>query len=109
MVLLPKTRRDFSLQRTVVLLATQFPHPVATFLREHGYNVIEATSVDEVTRVAQDTDLDALIVAPGTEWVGLDELSQRRIMLNLTVHASGADVFFELSHLFPSDSLRLQI
>ena len=94
--------------RTVVFIATSFPHPVSEFLAENGYDVLEANSADEALVLSNAHDVDAVIVADGGPYPGLAELRQRRITVNLTVHATGPEVFFELSHLFPAPPTRPQ-
>jgi hypothetical protein len=84
--------------RTVVFIAQAFPHPVATFLAEHGYNVLE-DHADEALSLADQQNVDAFIIADGQEYPGLAEFRQRRMTVNLTIHATAADVFFELSNL----------
>jgi DNA-binding response OmpR family regulator len=88
--------------RTVVFIAASFPHPVSAFLTENGYNILEAESGEEAVSLSKLHDIDAVIVAGGGDYPGLAELRQRRITVNLTIHATGPEVFFELSHLFPS-------
>jgi len=94
--------------RTLVFIAPVFPHPVATFLAEHGYVVLEAKSPDEALPLSANHDVDAVIVAGEQEYPGMAELRQRRITLNLTVHASGPEVFFELSNILPTPPSRPQ-
>ena len=96
------------MQRTVIFIAPTFPHPVATFLAENGYEVLEAHSAEEALPLSASHDVDAVIVAPGEECVGLADLRQRRITLNLTIHATGPEVFFELSNILPNTFSRPQ-
>lgn len=96
------------MSRTVVFIATSFPHPVSEFLAENGYNVLESNSGDEALALSNVHDVDAVIIADGGPYPGLADLRQHRITVNLTVHATGPEVFFELSHLFPSLPTRLQ-
>lgn len=96
------------MSRTVVFIATSFPHPVSEFLAENGYNVIEADSADDALVLASAHDVDAVIIADGGPYPGLADLRQRRITVNLTVHATGPEVFFELSHILPSAPTRPQ-
>jgi len=70
--------------------------------------VVEAESAEEAARLSTIYDVDAVIVDGGGDYPGLAELRQRRMTVNLTIHATGPEVFFELSHLFPSTSERLQ-
>jgi hypothetical protein len=88
--------------RTVVFIASSFPHPVSDFLSENGYAVLEAYSADEALLLSNAHDVDAVIIADGEPYPGLADLRQRRITLNLTIHATGPEVFFELSHVLPS-------
>jgi hypothetical protein len=94
--------------RTLVFIAPAFPHPVAAFLAEQGYFVLEAQSADEALTLSTKHDVDAVIVAEGGEYPGLAELQQRRITVNLTIHATGPEVFFELSNILPNPSTRPQ-
>ncbi len=94
--------------RTVVFIASSFPHPVSQFLAENGYNVLESHSADEALVLSNAHEIDAVIIADGGPYPGLAELRQRRITVNLTVHATGPEVFFELSHLFPTPPTRPQ-
>jgi hypothetical protein len=96
------------MSRTLILIAPSFPHPVSTFLAEHGYEVLEARSISEADAFVHQSGIDALIIAPGSEHLALDDIRQRRVTLNLSIHATGSDVFFELSNLFDSPSERLQ-
>jgi DNA-binding response OmpR family regulator len=96
------------MHRTVVFIAPSFPHPVSAFLAENGYTVLEAQSAEEAISLSIGHDVDAVIVTGGGDYPGLAELRQRRITVNLSIHATGPDVFFELSHLFSSPSAKLQ-
>ncbi len=94
--------------RTVVFIASSFPHPISEFLAENGYKVLESHSADEALVLSNANDVDAVIIADGGPYPGIADLRQRRITVNLTVHATGPEVFFELSHLFPSSPMRPQ-
>lgn len=94
--------------RTLVFIAPSFPHPVATFLTEHGYTVLEAHSPEEALPISAANNVDAVVVAAGHEYPWLAELRQRRITVNLTIHATGPDVFFELSNLLPNPPAKQQ-
>jgi hypothetical protein len=96
------------MSRTLVFIASSFPHPVSEFLAENGYNVLEAYSADEALALSNVHDFDAVIVADGGPYPGLADLRQRRITINLTVHATGPEVFFELSHILPLQPTRPQ-
>lgn len=69
---------------------------------------MEARSTSEADALVRQSDVDALIIAPGSEHLVLDDTRQRRVMLNLSVHAAGSDVFFELSKLFDTPTETLQ-
>jgi hypothetical protein len=94
--------------RILVYIAESFPDPVAAFLAEHGYIVMEAESASEAARLSTLHNIDAVIVAGEQEYPGLAELQQRRMTVNLTIHASGPEVFLELSNILPTPSTRPQ-
>lgn len=94
--------------RTVIFIAASFPHPVATFLAEQGYRVLEAHSPQDALPFSSTHDVDAVIVAGGQEYAGIADLRQRRITLDLSIHATGPEVFFELSHILPNTAIRPQ-
>lgn len=94
--------------RTVIFIAGTFPHAVADFLVEHGYIVLEAHDAEEALPLSNQTNVDAVIVAGGPDYPGLAELRQRRITVNLTIHATGPEVFFELTNILPTSQSRPQ-
>ncbi len=96
------------MRRTIVFLGPYFPHPVSTFLSENGYNVFEALSVSEVLHLAEYHSIDAVIVAPGAERCGLEEVQQQCITMDLTIHEKAPEAFFELANLLPGAPQRLQ-
>jgi hypothetical protein len=110
MVSLGSTNQDKlqKMSRTLIFIAPSFPHPVSAFLVERGYEVLEARSTAEADAFVNLSDVDAVIIAPGSEHLFLDDIRHRRVTLNLSVHATGSDVFFELSNLFDSPPNRLQ-
>jgi hypothetical protein len=91
--------------RTLLFIAPTFPHPVSTYLTDRGCVVVEAQSVDEALPLSP--EVDAVIVAEGPMCEELKECRQP-VEVNLTIHAKGPDVFFELSCLLPSPPTRLQ-
>lgn len=96
-------------RRTIIFLAESFPHPIATFLAEHGYRLLEARSVAEVLGLYdRHPEVEALLVAPECEWYGLEHLRERRITMELRVHASAPDILFELSNILPNPPESLQ-
>lgn len=97
-----------TIPRTLVFIARSFPHPVATFLAKNGYDVLEALSVEDALPLSQILDVDAVIVDSGEEYPGLAELRQRRITIELKIHATGPEVFFELSNILPTTNLIVQ-
>ena len=96
------------MQRTVIFLAESFPNPISTFLSEHGFNVMEALSVSEVLHLTEYHPIDALVIAPPGEWYGLEDIQQKRVTLNLAIHATAAEVLFELSNLLGNGSQQIQ-
>ncbi len=99
---------SMSIERTIIFLAPSFPNPVSTFLSENGYTVFEALSISEVLHLNEYHKIDAVIVAPGSDQYGLDDVQERCITVNLTIHATAPEVFFELSNLLPGAQQRVQ-
>lgn len=94
--------------RTLLFCANDFPHPVAEFLSENGYTVLEANSDAELQNWLRTCpEVDAVLFAHGSRHIDVDDLRQRRITIDLTIQATGSDVYFELSHLFSPATLKV--
>ena len=76
------------MNRTVIFIASSFPHPISAFLAENGYNVLEARSISEADAFIHQPDVDAVIIAPRSEHLVLDDRS---------TDASAVDVLDELA------------
>ncbi|MGC2211404.1 MAG: hypothetical protein WA532_14960 [Candidatus Korobacteraceae bacterium] len=57
--------------RTVVFIASSFPHPVSEFLAENGYNVLESNSAEEALVLSNAQDVDAVIIADCGPYPGI--------------------------------------
>jgi hypothetical protein len=96
------------MSRNIIFFAPSFPNPISTFLAEHGYDIFEAESIPEVLRLSENHSIDAVVVAPGSDNLGLLDIQQRCITVNLTIHAAAPEVFLELSNLLAGTPQRIQ-
>lgn len=92
----------------VVYLSNESPSPIATDLTFAGCRVWEATSVSEVLYLCEHDQVDAVVIGPDVEDQEFIERQLRQTTLRLTDKTRSADVIWELSNLFGSQSPTIQ-
>jgi hypothetical protein len=92
----------------VVYLSNESPSRIASDLTCAGCNVWEATSVSEVLYLCEHDQVDAVVIGPDVEDQEFIERQLRQTTLKLTDKTRAADVIWELSNLFGSQSSRVQ-
>jgi hypothetical protein len=92
----------------VVYLSNESPSRIASDLTCAGCKVWEATSVSEVLYLCEHDKVDAVVIGPDVEDQEFIERQLRQTTLKLTEATRAADVIWELSNLFGSQSSRVQ-
>lgn len=92
----------------VVYLSNESPSRIASDLTVAGCKVWEATSVSEVLYLCEHDQVDAVVIGPDVEDQEFIERQLRQTTLKLTDKTRAADVIWELSNLFGSQSSRVQ-
>ena len=92
----------------VVYLSNESPSRIASDLTCAGCTVWEATSVSEVLYLCEHDQVDAVVIGPDVEDQEFIERQLRQTTFKLTDKTRAADVIWELSNLFGSQSSTVQ-
>jgi hypothetical protein len=89
---------------SIALLTTRAPSPLADELMLAGFKVTEALWADEVLQLLETEDIDVVVITPDFNESDpeLPEVKARLTTLKLHPTATVKSVVWELSHVFPS-------
>ena len=87
---------------SLVLMTDRVPSDLANQLMLAGYQVYEALATSEALYVCDQHDITAVLLAPGVQPRGLDEIKTHCITFTLCPDATVRDVLCELSNLWGS-------
>ena len=93
---------------SVVYLTTRAPSKVAADLETAGYKVFEALDVSEVLHLCEHNNIDVIVIGADIDDPDLIEVQLREITIKLKAEATGKDLVWELSNLFPDKTVRIQ-
>lgn len=101
-------RVSLSSVASLIYLTTRAPSQLAREVRAVGHRIFEVVSVTEVLYLCETEDVDAIVIGADVEGLDLIEAQMRRVTIKLKPKTTIRDLIWELSHLFPDGTARVQ-
>jgi len=96
------------MSKKIICYGAPFPHPLSTFLAACGYTVFEAETVDDIEQCSKNQIIDALLSISGPHDLSASDFEERTVRVDVIIHATSPEMFFELSNLLPTPASRPQ-
>lgn len=94
--------------KSLVYLTTRIPSKLVADLEAAGYYVYEALEVSEVLHLCEHQNITAVVIGADVADADVIEVQMRRITIRLKPEATGSELVWELSNLFPDHAIRIQ-